>query len=180
MTAGVGDIHLQDSGEQPASHCVGDRVLVCACLPIVLTHPFRLSPGSKLECACRRILHRPSDLQWRLLSYREADEALAITDLQRLEHASLASVIPIDTGAQPRPRISQRYGILDLWNPQTHPNTLPRSARSLFTGRSIQRFTHLADVSDLGLVAVADRSTHSCRHALPSNWYKHTAGWCIL
>lgn len=47
---------------------------------------------------CRRILHRPSDLQWRLLSYKDADEPLAITDLQRLEHASLASVIPITPG----------------------------------------------------------------------------------
>ncbi|CAL5229719.1 g13095 [Coccomyxa viridis] len=42
----------------------------------------------------RRVTHP----YWRLLSYKEADEALAITDLQRLEHASLASVIPIDTG----------------------------------------------------------------------------------
>ena len=48
---------------------------------------------------CRRILHRPADLQWRLLSYQGADDDLAITDLQRLEHASLASVIPIDAGA---------------------------------------------------------------------------------
>ena len=43
-------------------------------------------------------MHRPADLQWRLLSYKGADEDLAITDLQRLEHISLASVTPIDPG----------------------------------------------------------------------------------
>ena len=43
-------------------------------------------------------MHRPADLQWRLLSYKGTDEDLAITDLQRLEHVSLASVTPIDPG----------------------------------------------------------------------------------
>ena len=38
-------------------------------------------------------------MQWRLLSYKGADEDLAITDLQRMEHASLPSVIPITPGA---------------------------------------------------------------------------------
>lgn len=51
------------------------------------------------QCWCRRVLHRPADMQWRLLSYKGADEDLAITDLQRMEHASLPSVIPITPGA---------------------------------------------------------------------------------
>ena len=40
-------------------------------------------------------------MQWRLLSYKGSDEPLAITDLQRMEHASLLSVIPIKPGAKP-------------------------------------------------------------------------------
>ena len=39
-------------------------------------------------------------MQWRLLSYKGADEDLAITDLQRMEHASLPSVTPITPGAK--------------------------------------------------------------------------------
>lgn len=53
------------------------------------------------HCWCRRILYRPADMQWRLLSYKSSDEPLAITDLQRMEHASLPSVIPITPGAEP-------------------------------------------------------------------------------
>lgn len=97
ICSGRGTSHLEVPGERPASRCLGGQGSVPSyhikAIPC-------LSPSSKLECACRRILHRPSDLQWRLLSYKEADEALAITDLQRLEHASLASVTPIDTGAE--------------------------------------------------------------------------------
>ena len=52
------------------------------------------------HCWCRRVLHRPADMQWRLLSYKGAAEDLAITDLQRMEHALLPSVITITPGAK--------------------------------------------------------------------------------
>ena len=46
----------------------------------------------------RRVLHRPSDLAWRLLAYSDPDEPLTQTDLQRLEGAAPPRVTPIAPG----------------------------------------------------------------------------------